>query len=334
MTAQALSSTAHSSPKSRIGQRLFRTGAQDSLPITIRHERIYILPTTRGLAFLCVLAIMLMASINYGLNLGYALCFILVGLFSACLLATYKNLVGIQFATATVDHIFQGNTLQYKIKLGDKTKRQRSSISISTENASDTVDIEVNSAKDATLNIKEAKRGIHTLGRITLSSDFPLGLWRGWGYIHTPVKAYVYPKPEQPVAKFSGSNTASDGSPAVHAAEQEYAGLKSYETTDSPSQIAWKKVASGAGWYSKKFETHDEQLEIAIRWSDTPGHMDIEQRLSRMCGWVNKAVDENSAFTFELPGSQPSALASGREHGLTCLQALAAYSPEDDQLAK
>jgi len=62
--------------------------------------------------------------------------------------------------------------------------------------------------------------------------------------------------------------------------------------------------------------------------------MDIEQRLSRMCSWVNKAVDENSAFTFELPGSQPSALASGREHGLTCLQALAAYSPKSDPLAK
>ena len=325
---QALSQTTtapQNSPKNRIAQRLFRSGAQDSLPITIRHERIYILPTTRGLAFLCVLAIMLMASINYGLNLGYALCFILVGLFAACLLSTYKNLVGIRFATASVDHTFQGNTLQYRIKLGDEIKRPRSSVSISAANITDTVDIAANSTTDATLNIKDARRGIHTLGRITLSSDFPLGLWRGWGYVHAPLLAYVYPKPEEPIVRYAGSSTANDGSPAIHIAEQEYAGLKNYESTDSPSQIAWKKVASGAGWYSKQFETQNEQLEIAIRWSDTPAHLDDEQRLSRMCSWVNKATDENSAYTFELPGAKPLALASGREHGTNCLKALAAY---------
>lgn len=330
---KALPQTAarRSSPSSRIAQRLFRTGAQDSLPVTIRHERIYILPTTRGLAFLCVLAIMLMASINYGLNLGYALCFILVGLFAACLLSTYKNLVGIRFVLADVDHIFEGNTLQFRLKLGDEINRPRSSVSISAADISDTVDISANSTNDATLKIKNAKRGIHNLGRITLSSDFPLGLWRGWGYVHAPVKAYVYPKPEEPVVKYAGSNTANDGSPAMHIAEQEYTGLKNYESTDSPSQIAWKKVASGAGWYSKQFETQNEQLEIAIRWSDTPAHLDVEQRLSRMCGWVNKATDENTAYTFELPGTKSQALASGREHGLTCLQALAAYDHKDYQ---
>jgi len=66
----------------RVKQRLFRTKPQDSLPLTLKHERIYILPSARGMAFIGVIAIMLLASINYGLNLGYALCFILIGLFS------------------------------------------------------------------------------------------------------------------------------------------------------------------------------------------------------------------------------------------------------------
>jgi len=310
---------------SRVSQRLFRRRAQDELPITIRHERIYILPTTRGLAFICVLAIMLMASINYGLNLGYALCFILIGLFAACLLSTYKNLVGIQFQMAAAENTFQGNTLQYRIKLADAAKRTRSSITVASDGASDTFDVRANGTHEATLNEVDASRGVHSLGRLTVSSDFPLGLWRGWGYIHTPVQAYVFPKPEQPVVKFAGLNAANDESPTAFATEQEYAGLKAYEHTDSPSQIAWKKVASGAGWYSKQFETQAEQLEIAIRWSDTPAHLDVEQRLSRLCAWVNKAVDDNCAYTFDLPGSTPTALASGREHGLNCLRALAAY---------
>ena len=43
----------------RFAQRIFRSKAKDTLPITIFHERIYILPSNRGLAFICVIAIML-----------------------------------------------------------------------------------------------------------------------------------------------------------------------------------------------------------------------------------------------------------------------------------
>ena len=310
---------------SRIGQRLFRSGAEDTLPLTIRHERIYILPTTRGLAFLCVLAIMLMASINYGLNLGYALCFILIGLFFSCLLSTYKNLIGIRFELVAVEDTYHGSPLQYHIKLSEQKKRHRCSVSISTEDANDTFDISANGSVDARLQIKKTKRGVHSLGRLTLSSDFPLGLWRGWGYVHTPAKSYVYPKPEQPVVGYAGCNEINNGSPAKQITEQEYAGLKPYENTDSPSRIAWKKVASGAGWYSKQFESLSEQSELAIRWADTPATLNVEERLSRLCSWVNLAIEDNSSFTFELPGTGTTIRSSSREHGLDCLRALATY---------
>jgi len=84
--SSALETATSESPRvtqagTRVKQRLFRTKPHDSLPLTLQHERIYILPSARGMAFIGVIAIMLLASINYGLNLGYALCFILIGLF-------------------------------------------------------------------------------------------------------------------------------------------------------------------------------------------------------------------------------------------------------------
>jgi len=102
--------------KGPVTQRFFRSNAKDTLPMTICHERIFILPSRRGLAFICVIIIMLMASINYGLNLGYALCFILIGLFASCLLATYKNLVKVKFISINAENTFAGSDLHYKIR--------------------------------------------------------------------------------------------------------------------------------------------------------------------------------------------------------------------------
>jgi len=317
----------------RFAQRIFRSKAKDTLPITIFHERIYILPSNRGLAFICVIAIMLMASINYGLNLGYALCFILIGLFSSCLLATYKNLVQIKFSAITTSNTFEGSVLSYTVRVSEENKRHRSSVSINNSSARDTFDLNAGAFTDAELQIKDAKRGIHKLGRLTLSSDFPLGLWRGWGYLHVPVHAYVYPKPENPIADFTGYNASSGGPLGTRTGEQEYSGLKTYENTDSPSRVAWKRVAQGGGWYSKQLEAEAEQREVAIRWQDTPAHFGVEQRLSRMCGWVIRARDENVAHTFELPGIKPLGLASGGEHSEACLRALAAFKTENPTLS-
>lgn len=331
MTKQTLAAelnSATTAPRAhtgRIAQRIFRSDAKDALPLTIHHERIYILPSSRGMAFICVIAIMLMASINYGLNLGYALCFILIGLFCSCLLATYKNLVQIKFLSIRSKDTFAGSDLVYQIRLTEAAKRHRSSIKLQTSDSINVTDISTSGLTQTELRIANPQRGIHSLGRVTLSSDFPLGLWRGWGYLHTPIHAYVYPQPEKPVVDFVGYNAISGGPLSKRSGEQEYTGLKTYENSDSPSRVAWKRVASGAGWYSKQFEAEAEQREVAIRWADTPSHLNTEQRLARMCSWVVRAKNENIAYSFELPGTKPLALACGIEHFETCLRALAAF---------
>ena len=56
------------------------------------------------------------------------------------------------------------------------------------------------------LRIPAAQRGRMALGRITLDSTYPLGLWRAWAYVHFPLYGIVYPKPEArpPVAPAIG----------------------------------------------------------------------------------------------------------------------------------
>jgi len=80
----------------RARQRAFRFAPADRAPVVLRHSRIYILPTRRGLAVIATLMLMLLTSLNYALSLGLGVTFLLGGLVAAALLHTFRNLAGIE----------------------------------------------------------------------------------------------------------------------------------------------------------------------------------------------------------------------------------------------
>lgn len=314
-------------PQTRIKQRMLRVDARDTLPVTLRHERIYILPTKRGLAFLGVVLVMIIASMNYGLNLGYALSFMMVGLFASCLLSTYMNLTQLRVQSAIATDTYAGSAVNFTINLTETRNRTRHSISVSADDAHDRVDIEANTGNVANLRVKGHQRGLVNLGRITLSSDFPLGLWRGWGYVHAPVTAYVYPLPETDAPALADNSTEQGDAATRQPGEREFKQLKRYQETDSPGSVAWKQVAKGGSWYSKEFEPEYKNRSNAIRWANTPPQASIEQRLSRMCAWVQNAESSATAYSFEMPGITRRQQ-QGPEDLKECLRQLAIYSPD------
>ena len=109
--------------------------------------------------------------------------------------------------------------------------------------------------------------------------------------------------------------------------EREFKQLKRYQETDSPGSVAWKQVARGGGWYSKEFEPETKNRSNTIRWTDTPQQASIEQRLSRMCAWVQSADASAAHYNFEMPGITKSRQSSP-EHLKECLRHLAIYSPD------
>jgi len=108
---------------SQLRQRFFRHNADDSLPVAFTHERIYILPTRRGWLFLLSLLVMLVTSMNYALGLGYALSFLLCGLFSSALLATYRNLAGTLFENVHAGSATAGEDVTFSITIANPSKQ-------------------------------------------------------------------------------------------------------------------------------------------------------------------------------------------------------------------
>ena len=72
-----------------------RVPGPEAQPITLPQRRVYVLPTSAGLGMLGTLLVMLIASINYNLALGYALSFLLASAGVAHVLHSWRALVGL-----------------------------------------------------------------------------------------------------------------------------------------------------------------------------------------------------------------------------------------------
>src|SRR5690242_19915923 len=101
----------------RMRQRLWRTLPQDEAPLRLRPERIYILPTRRGLALLGTVLMMLLTSLNYALSLGFAVTFVLVGFGASALLHTFRNLSGLTVRPLTAGETFAGGRVPFVLSL-------------------------------------------------------------------------------------------------------------------------------------------------------------------------------------------------------------------------
>src|SRR5438067_7397595 len=122
-------------------QRMWRLDAADRGPIVLRHRRIYILPTRRGLALLGTLAIMLLTSMNYSLSLGHALTFLVAGLVAAALLQTYRNLAGIAASPLAAGEGFAGGELAFTLALANAGAVRKAIVVTSRTGPSVSVDL-------------------------------------------------------------------------------------------------------------------------------------------------------------------------------------------------
>jgi len=311
----------------KLWQRVFRTHPEDTLPHVVTHQRVYIVPTKRGFAFVLALLIMLIASVNYSLSLGYALCFILTGLFSATLLHTYRNLAGIEINEILKKPGFAGKKVTFLISLANKLNDKRHGIRLSTDTGVELVThIDERNSTLAMLAIPSEKRGLSHLGRITLQSDWPLGLWTCWTYFHVPAETYVYPKPEEDAPALPLNNGDGNNPQASPSTNGDIAGLRSYRPGDSVGSIAWKSVAKGAGMQVRLFEQDQTPTQLILNLQATGQHH-LEDQLSRLCAWVIQAESKHAEFSLELPDSK-LANSSGAKHYKSAFKNLALFGLE------
>jgi len=303
-------------------QRLFRQAPADHDPVILRHRRIYILPTKRGVVFLATLAMTLLTSLNYALSLGFAVTFVLAGLVAASLIHTFRNLAGIELRPLAAGETFAGGVMPFTLALaGGATSRF--AIALSARGCAPvTVDVVPDQALPVALELLTPRRGRIVLGRITLSSDYPMGLWHGWAYVHFPLAGIAFPTPEFAPPPLPIGNAGQDDRLVARGDHGDLAGLRPYQPGDPLQRVAWKAVARGVGWHTKQFEGGGGGGPVDLNWDALPQQLDPKARIARLTAWVLAAERAARPFALRAPGVALAA-GQGRDHRRAALTELA-----------
>ncbi|MFG6413698.1 DUF58 domain-containing protein [Roseateles sp. DC23W] len=294
----------------------------------------YILPTSAGLAFCATLGVLLLASINEQLSLGYALTFALTGAGLASMHTTHANLRGLQMDLRAPDGVHAGDEYVLELRLHNPGK-DRFGIAVSAQLDSGLTEpawVDVPALGHAVLRLRlpAPRRGLHELPRLVISTRFPLGLFRAWSYWRPASQVWVYPRAEEVLAPFPTQAEASAGEAAStqpSAGGSDFSGVRSYRRGDSMKQILWRKSAlaldQGLPLWVRETETPLAQ-DLWLDWRDTQGR-DVEARLSRLTAWVLAAERASQPYGLRLAGRE-LAPALGTTHRQASLEMLAGFN--------
>ena len=294
-------------------------------PITLERRRIFILPTRYGLLFAVLLLVMLLGSINYNNNLGFVLTFLLGGLALVSILHGYRNLARLTLCAVRTDPAFAGQEARYTLAVDNRGGPARYAVTLALRDPASrekVIDVPAAARVTVTLARPAPRRGVWPLGPLTVSSRFPLGLFRAWAPLQLDLNALVYPRPgprrPAPLAVHYRLSTAGDRGYGT----EDFVGLRRYHPGDSPRHVSWKAAARGLGLLTKQFGG-DRAEELWLDWDRLPG-MDTETRLSQMCRWVLDAEEVQRRYGLRLPGLT-LAPEHGARHRQRCLEALARF---------
>ena len=293
----------------------------DSLLLTQRN--VYILPTRAGWMLAGTLIVLLIGSINYQLNLGYLLTFLLAGSAAAGMVVCHNTLRGLRLHLLPPQPLFAGGLATLDVKLVNTRRTPRHAIALALLDTDHWSWADVPAQGEATVQVsfKPARRGLHRVPTLTAETRFPLGTFRVWTVWRPAAQVLVYPAPEpMPPALPPGEPRSGAGLAGGARASGEFDGVRAYQRGDPMKLIVWKKFAKSDELVSRD-TLHMQRQELWLDFARIGG-LDVEGRLSRLAAWVLMADEQGLDYGLRLPGVEIKP-ASGPAQRLRCLEALA-----------
>ncbi len=300
---------------------------QSRLPLTdhltLTQRNVYILPTRPGMMLVVTLLVLLVASINYQLNLGYLLTFLLAGCALVAMHVAHRNLRGITMHLIVPDACYAGATSQFVVQLQNARKRPRYGLSMAVNGTDRWVEADVPAQASAGVQLvfNPRQRGLQRVPTLTAQTLFPLGTFRVWTLWRPAAQVLVYPRPESnpPGLPLHGQDDGHRQRQALHPTG-EPDGLRPYRRGDTRKAIVWKKAAKTGELVSREHVSlQSNTLWLEPQLTELNG---LEPQLSRLCAWVLAAEKMGLRYGLRLSG-QAIAPDIGPVHQLRCLRALA-----------
>lgn len=294
----------------------------DRLPHTVGRRRIYILPTRSGALLAVLLCAMVIAGLNYGSNLALGFAFLIASLAIVAMHECHRNLLDVRLEAISATEALAGGLSSVELVLHNAARLQRRDLELQCEPAEPVVfHLAAGSTACERLELPCTRRGILEVAQWELSTRHPFMWFRAWTYIHAPLRIYVAPAPSGRRQPPPGARSATQPR-ALRGGEDEFAGLRAYQSGDALKHMAWKVIARGGQPAVRQYAqgaAHPEWLD----YESLPG-CPVEQRLAQLCQWILERDALGTRYGLRLPGTliAPSA---GPAHRRACLRALAAF---------
>lgn len=322
------------------------TPRADEVVLDRRH--VYIVPTRPGLFFGLVLLALLIGSINYQLQLGFLLTFLIASVAVVGMHMTHRNLLRTGLRGHHVDNVFAGEVAAFDIAVSNPTEdarhalrlyflpragawswispsfvRRRKAAAEPAAIVDTTIDVPARGLVHATVGLTALARGKLACPRICIETRFPFGLWRAWGYATPALRAVVYPRPEADGPPLPAGTEGEATGLTQAGGGDDFAGVRPYQAGDPHKMIAWRLAARSDALAVKLFE-QSVGGQTVLDYGQLPASLDVEQRLSRLARWVLEAEAAQLRYALRLPGTEIPA-GRGAAHRARCLTALALY---------
>jgi len=312
---------------------LFQLKEKEAGEVQLVMRRVFILPTRPGVAFVGLLLIMLIGSVNYNLGLGFVLTFFTGACAIVDMYMTAKNLAFLHLAPGRAQPVFAGDEAQFELHVRNTTPRSRYAVWLGFQDEGaprQSIDVAAKGSAAVVLSRPTVERGWLAAPRVRLSTRFPLGLFGAWSYWQPDLKVLAYPQPEVAPPPLPTTGAArEDGYGTVGL--DNFSGIRNYQPGDPMRHLAWRQIArlhpaDGGHLVSKHFEG-GAVSDMLLDLDALSPQLDIEVRLSRLAAWVLEA--ERRALPYALRiGQREIAQGLGEAHCAECLRALALHGKE------
>lgn len=289
----------------------------------LTQNRIYIVPTRHGIFLLLSLFAMLLACINYQLNLGYAVVFLIASIAIGAMARTHNTLKDLHITLGELTAQAANTPIKIPFVFSHTDQNPRLGITLRYEK-NETALPAMSEQTSFDFMLAPAPRGVYMLSPLTLETRYPLGLWRAWSVLRCDAVLQIYPQAiageviqtpeadENLNAAAQAINTSSEASASLsHSQASSEANLKT---------IDWRALARDK-LAEKVFDT--ESQNTARFTLSAPPHLPREQALSHLTAAVLAYSEAQQSFGLNL-APQRIAISQGAAHTAQCLRALAA----------
>lgn len=274
-------------------------------------ERIYIVPCPAGLVF--AISVFLVFAAGF-LSTGFSgstqplvIALLVAGI--VALIETNENLRGVEITDWRCEDGPADCDGVLEVTLANRSVHERLGLKIRVREGwsfpvlGEIRTLEAFGSTQVRIPLPPAKRGVHPIPALWITSSQPFGLCFAWKVFRDAGCRFVYPRPlGLPIGLMSSHPRGTQTDRAGNFGD--VSGHSPYSTGDPPSRLDWKVYARRGKLVVKSLEGA-EGGGILLRWADTAFIHDHEKRLEQLSFWVCECLRTSIPFVLDLGPPSP-----------------------------